>query len=188
MRLEIYRGFINPDECRQLNAWVYEAIENGWLALGGMVEAVNPIRISTRTTGHLFENSLLVKELLERIKSTVLFGDSKVMDHQGKEGIFVNYMPRGVGGGIYNHKDFDIGNNKSLLRCNIISSASEIGGVLHIEGKPVNLIAGDLHLYLATEHEHFINDVEGTTPRICWISGVWVNKEDWNSGLIKVGH
>ena len=46
-------------------------------------------RVSTRTTGHLVEYPKLVYDVLERISKAVDYGNAEVVDHQGKDGVFV---------------------------------------------------------------------------------------------------
>lgn len=189
MRIEVARGFVTPSECEELNNWAHFAIEQGWMSNSEMLTSASVAdrRVSTRVTGDRFEYPPLVYQILKRIRDTVDFGDAEIVDYQGKDGIFVNYTYPGVGGHLMLHCDGRPANNKSILRCNFLTSAPETGGVLHLCGEPLHVGEGDLHSYLATEYEHYFEDVGGSTPRIMWIFGVCVDAHDWESGKITFG-
>jgi hypothetical protein len=189
VRVEIARNFVTASECAELSAWAFDAIDKGWMGNSEMLTARSDAakRVSTRATGHLFEHPTLVKSIIDRIEETVGYGSSEAIDYQGRDGMFVNVTYPGKGGHLMLHRDGRPPNGKSILRCNFLTSAPEAGGVLHLRGEPLDVGEGDLHAYLATEYEHFFDDVGGSKPRIMWIFGVCVDAEDWESGKIKFG-
>lgn len=189
MRIEIARNFVTPDECLELNSWAISAVNNGWTAVSAMkdVDNIPLMRVSTRITGELFEYPSVVYDVLARIKNTVGYGDAEVVNYQGRDGIFVMIVYPGKGGHLIPHRDNRPALGQSILRCNFLSSKPDAGGVLHIEGIPVDIQEGDLHAYLATDYEHFFEDVEGSKLRIMWIFGVCVSAQDWESGAITFG-
>jgi hypothetical protein len=63
----------------------------------------------------------------------------------------------------------------------------DAGGVLYLEGQPVDIEVGELHCYLASDFSHQVTEVKGETPRVLWMFGAYVPSQDWESGAIKVG-
>jgi hypothetical protein len=74
----------------------------------------------------------------------------------------------------------------SLLRCNVLSSAPEAGGLLHVEDTPIEQNELSVYFCLVTDYYHYVTAVEGNKPRILWQFGFNVEKEAWESGQIKV--
>jgi hypothetical protein len=64
---------------------------------------------------------------------------------------------------------------------------ADAGGNLYIGGEKTDVSVGDLHCYLVSEHEHWVESVQGNTPRIMWMFGAHVPAEDWDSGKIIIG-
>lgn len=186
MRLEITNNFISPEECNLLNAWVYEGVANRWLDVGFCSDKTTDKRFTTRMYGDRFEYPKEVIELSNRIRSFVGVSNYPTIGAHGKNGVVVSYTKSG--GNVYKHKD-PRGPilNMSALRCNIMTQAAEEGAELFVDGNKVDIKAGDLHCYLASDFEHYVTEAKGNTPRIMWMFGAYVLKEDWENGIIKYG-
>lgn len=186
MRVEIIPNFATQEELNALNEWVTLGVKNKWLDCG-FNNSFNPPtdkRLTTRMYGNRFEYPSIVYELAHRINRTVGLEGYKNINGHGKDGIVVSYTMDG--GDVFKHKDCKSDEGISTLRCNILSQAPKEGGRLYIEDVPVQFNTGDLHCYLASEHEHYATPVKGNIPRIMWMFGAHVPAEDWNSEKIKV--
>jgi hypothetical protein len=182
MRLEIVRGFFSKSECDALNRWTMLAVENKWVDCGLTREGVTYSRLSTRLSGHRFVYPEIVIEASNRIRQFYGLADAPTIDGHGRDGIVVSCVFDG--GNIFEHTDPGGVGGLATLRCNVLTQKPEAGGVLHLEGAPVELNPGDLHCYLASEHRHYVDSINGDTPRILWMFGAHVPAEDWNSGKI----
>ena len=58
-------------------------------------------------------------------------------------------------------------------------------GQVYVENNKIDIEVGELHCYLASDYEHYVTEVKGETPRILWMFGAYVPKEDWESGKIQ---
>lgn len=184
MRLEITPNFITPAECNLLNAWVYEGVDKGWLDSGICTGRTTTKRLTSRLYGHRFDYPKEVIELATRIRSFAGISNYPIINGHGKNGVVVSYTK--PGGDVYKHKD-PKELNMSALRCNIMTQDAEDGAELFVNGNKVDIKVGDLHCYLASDFEHYVTEAKGSTPRIMWMFGAYVPKEDWENGTIKYG-
>jgi hypothetical protein len=186
MRLEITPNFITPEECSLLNNWVYEGVDKKWLdngiSTGGIVTNK---RFTTRFYGDRFEYPKEIMDIAEKIRNFAGVSKHEIINGHGKNGIVVSYTK--PGGDLYAHKDGKSELNFSALRCNIMTQAAEEGADLFVNGNKIDIKAGDLHCYLASDFEHYVTEVKGNTPRILWMFGAYVPKDDWENGTIKYG-
>jgi hypothetical protein len=182
MRLEITPNFITPEECALLNDWVYEGVDKGWLDNGVCKGKVTNKRLTSRFYGDRFEYPKEVIELSNRVRSFVGVSNYPIINEHGKNGIVVSCTK--PGGDVYTHKD-PKERGMSALRCNVMTQNAEDGAELFVGGNKVDIKAGDLHCYLASDFEHYVTEVKGNTPRILWMFGAYVPKEDWENGTIK---
>lgn len=184
----VVRGFLSVDQMAEMNAFVDTAIRDGKMGLGVTPEGPNGVfvlkqsRFSTRVPWDGFKYPQVVFDVRRQI--TDMLGLQDVAQHvagAGSEGIIVNCMHRGAD--IYEHVDGKNENDSSLdlLRCNVMSRASDDGGELVIEGRTIPLSAGDLHCYLASTVRHRVTTVRGATPRVQWLFGYWIKRADWMS-------
>ena len=144
------------------------------------------MRVTSRLYADRYEYPEIVRTLSARIRKFCGISEHGLIEGHGRDGVVVSCTFSG--GDVYAHQDPRGDDGLATLRCNILTRAADSGGVLHIEGKPKPLDVGDLHCYLASEHEHYVSEVEGDTSRVLWMFGAHVPKEDWDSGLIKFGH
>jgi hypothetical protein len=184
MRLEITPNFITPEECSLLNGWVYEGVDKGWLDIGTCNDRTTNKRLTSRLYGYRFEYPKEVIDLDAQIRSFAGIGSYPIINGHGKNGIVVSYTK--PGGDVYKHKN-PKELNMSALQCNIMTQDAEDGAELFVNGNKVDIKAGDLHCYLASDFEHYVTEVKGNTPRIMWMFGAYVPKEDWENGTIKYG-
>lgn len=184
MRIDIFPNFLNEKEIALINTWVEFAFENKLLA-NGVDSKGNEVltRFTSRRNSNKYNYPKAIDDLSERIVKFVGIQNYPVIKNHGNDGVVVNYTIDG--GDIYKHKDQKSIEGFATLRCNILTQKSENGGDLYIEDNKIDIGVGDLHCYLASEHEHWVTKVEGNTPRIMWMFGAHVPAEDWNSGKIK---
>jgi hypothetical protein len=185
MRVEIIKNFINDEEIKILNDWVNLGVQNKWLDIG-VTDKVIPTqkRLTTRFYKDRFEYPLLAYEISKKIRKFIGIDNFPLILGHGRNGIVVSYTMNG--GDVYKHKDPRSINGLATLRCNIMTQKSQSGGQLYIDDVPIDFNVGDLHCYLASEHEHYATIVEGDTPRIMWMFGCHLPADDWNSGKINI--
>ena len=184
MRLEITKNFISPKECEILNSWVHQGISKKWLDTGISVGKKESNRLTSRMYSNRYEYPLKAIEISEKIRNFVGVSNYPIISDHGKNGIVVSCtMPKGD---VHKHKDPKL-NKMSALRCNIITQSAENGAELFVNKQKVNVEVGDLHCYLASDFEHYVTEVKGNKPRILWMFGAYVPKNDWEDGKIKYG-
>lgn len=184
MRIDIYPNFATEEEIKALNEWAKLGVKNKWLDLGisGTNRAYNK-RFTSRLYADRYEYPQIVRDLSDRIRKFVGIDSFPLIEGHGRDGVVVSYTM--CGGDVYRHRDPKGFDGLATLRCNILTQAPESGCQLYVDDQPINFNVGDLHCYLASEHEHYATPVEGDTPRIMWMFGAHVPAEDWNSGKIK---
>lgn len=185
MRLERHKNFIIPDEIAALNAWVDEGVDKKWLDVGlnrGVMGYSN--RVTSRFYSDRFIYPEIVNIVSARIRKFCGITEFGSIDGHGQDGIVVSCIFDG--GDTYAHQDPRSKTGLATLRCNILTRAADAGGILHIEDSAVPLEVGELHCYLASEHEHYVSEVVGSTSRVLWMFGAHVPKEDWDTDVIKL--
>jgi len=175
------RQFLDLATCEALNAWVNDGVDKKWLDVGmsrGSGWAYKD-RLTTRNYGGRFEYPELVHQVFERITASLgLHGTPKSVYGGGRDGVVVSYtLP---GGDVYPHKDPTEG-DLHVLRCNVMTQAADAGAELFIGGEKIDIGVGDLHCYLPSDVEHYVTPAEGNTPRIMWMFGYQISKEDFLS-------
>lgn len=184
MKLVRVKNFFSQEECHALNSWVDEGVTKKWLDKGvssGRAFDYN-LRVTSRFYPERYKYPQLVQELSARIRKFCGVDAYPLIAGHGRDGVVVSCTFEG--GDVYSHKDSPSFNGLATLRCNVMTRATDRGGVLHIEGQPIDLEVGELHCYLASEHEHFVTPVEGKTSRIMWMFGAHVPAQDWNAGKL----
>jgi|688.fasta_scaffold535940_2 hypothetical protein len=187
LRIERTKNFFSRSECEALNAWVDEGVKNKWLDKGiSPGWSLNyPYRVTSRMYADRYEYPQLVRDLSFRIRKFCGIDDYPLIEGHGRDGVVVSCtFP---GGNVYAHMDPTSPSGMATLRCNVMTRAADVGCILHIAGQAVDIEVGELHCYLASEHEHFATQVEGATSRVMWMFGAHAPADDWNSGKIKFG-
>jgi hypothetical protein len=177
------RSFLDAQTCQVMNAWVVSGVKNSWLDVGmsrGSGWAYKD-RLTTRNYGNRFDYPDVVHEVFDRITDALrLHGVPKSVVGGGKDGTVVSYtLP---GGDVYPHKD-PMEGDFHVLRCNVMTQAADAGAELFIGGEKINIGVGDLHCYLPSDVEHYVTEVQGDTPRIMWMFGYQISKEQWERKL-----
>jgi hypothetical protein len=185
MRLEITRNFLTPEECAALNEWAMQGVDRGWLDTGISRGQPTRQRLTSRLYGSRFNTPEFVTAISEKIRDHAGVSNAPLVLGHGRDGVVASCIYNG--GDVFEHKDPRNSFDLATLRCNVMTQQPEAGGVLFIDGQEVQLNAGDLHCYLASEHSHFVSEVKGGTPRILWMFGACVPADDWDSGAIKFG-
>jgi hypothetical protein len=173
------RQFLDRAVCESLNAWVDEGVEKKWLDVG---RSENPSwaykdRLTTRKYGTRFEYPAVVYQVFDEITRLLGLHDvPKSVVGGGRDGVVVSYTLSG--GDVYKHKD-PMEGELHVLRCNVMTRAADAGAQLFIGGEKIDIGVGDLHCYLPSDVEHYVTTAEGNTPRIMWMFGYQISKEDF---------
>ena len=189
MRIERVKNFLTQAECDALSSWVDDGVQQKWLDAGISYNGApyDPSkRVTSRFYGDRYKTPAFILEISERVRAYCGVDKHPLITGHGRDGIVISCTFKG--GFTYCHKDGRGANGLATLRCNIVTRAPEAGCVLHVDNKPIDVEAGELHCYLVSEYEHYTTPVEGDTARIIFMFGAHVSAEDWNSGLIKVGN
>lgn len=187
MRIERHKNFLPALECQLLNEWVRLAIERKWMDKAGSLRgSLNPNRLTTRMYGSRFVYPELALEVSRRVRSFCGVEDMPLIEQgHGRDGIVVSCTFPGEG--VHPHVDGPTLSEKhSVLRCNIVTQSPDEGGELFVGAHSFFPEQGELHCYLASDHQHYVTEVYGNTPRILWMFGAHVPTDDWNGGKIKL--
>jgi hypothetical protein len=184
MRIEQHKNFLSLEECSALNSWVDLAVENNWM--GPAVTSENNDnykRFTTRRYGGNFKYPELVKDISNRVRKFCGVSDYNIVDGHGQDGIIVSCTLEG--GDVHPHVDgaYD---GLAILRCNIITRKPIDGGKLYVGKKLVDVDAGELHCYLASEFEHYVTEVKGSVSRVLWMFGAYVPAKLWENNTIQL--
>ena len=187
MRLESIANFITPEEADELNRFTIGAILSKKFVDGKTSKYLNAngLHMVSRFTPSI-EFPELALQLQNKVCKILNLGPEHIHRMFHPTGIVVNCTYKG--GKLLEHTDPKDPDKptKSLLRCNLLSSASLAGGDLMVEGTKVDVPELSVYFCLVSDHIHSITTVEGNKPRIVWQFGFDVDAEDWNSGKIKV--
>jgi hypothetical protein len=184
LRFESQKNFITDEECAELNYWVDKGVSHKWLDVGrSPTTATTKNRLTTRFYKDRFVYPDIVHALSSKVRQFCGVSHYEIIEGHGKDGVVVScVLP---GGDVFAHRDEKTKCGLSALRCNILTRPADKGGILHLDGIPHELEVGELHCYLASDHQHYVSEVIGETSRVLWMFGAYVKKEDWNSRLIK---
>ncbi len=178
------RNFIDESVCKSLNAWVNEGVEKKWLDVGRDEKNSwsNKDRLTTRIYQNRFEYPDTVYKVFEKITDTLNLHDvPKSVVGGGKNGVVVSCTFSN--GDVYPHID-PMEGEFHVLRCNVMTQAADDGAQLFIGGKQIDIGVGDLHCYLPSNVEHYVTPAKGATPRIMWMFGYQITKEQFNTRKI----
>lgn len=185
MRVEVIKDFLSADDCAMLNEWTLLGVQNEWLSTGITDGGFTNSRLTSRLYGDRFTTPVEVLQISDRVRAFCGVSQYPHILGHGRDGVVVSYTK--PGGDVYRHRDPRSVDDISTLRCNVMTQGADAGGALYIGGEKIEVGVGDLHCYLVSEHDHWVEPVEGNTPRIMWMFGAHVPADDWNSGKIIVG-
>jgi hypothetical protein len=179
-RVFLVRNFITPEECAVLTDWAVAAADTQFVdGVSKDPETGERIRLKTRLTNRLAKNILypdLVYAIQSRLRETFpLIKDAEVIERHGRDGVVVSITYDG--GDVYRHKDpatNDQVPGTVALRFNILASAADSGGLIHVEDATYALNAGDLMAYEVSENFHSVETCSGSSPRIMFMFGFCV--------------
>lgn len=173
------RNFLDAETCQALNAWVMEGVENKWLDAGisrGSGWSYKN-RLTTRNYGDRFDYPEIAYSVFDKVTECLgLYGVPRSITGGGRNGLVVSCtFP---GGDVYQHKD-PMEGYFHVLRCNVMTQAADDGAELFIGGEKIDIGVGDLHCYLPSDVEHYVTEAKGSTPRIMWMFGYQISKQDF---------
>lgn len=183
MRVEVVPEFISAKEAEVLNSFTLEQINSGIFSEGMTSKHLNPPNSQMVSR---FNPKIIFPEVALHVQNRL-----QAMLGLDKNDIHTLFHPTGIivncsfkGAQVIPHKD-PIQNGKSLLRCNLISSAADAGGDLVVEQQTFKIPELGVYFCLVSEHEHAVTKIDGDKPRIIWQFGFNVDAGDWNNGTIK---
>lgn len=185
MRIEIIKNFLSPDDCALLNQWAILGVEKGWISTAAIGGFCRKGRLTSRFYGEYFTTPNEILAISNQIRVFCGVATYPFIVGHGRDGIVVNYVNPGAD--VHCHRDPKAADGTPTLRCNVMTQGADSGGALYIGGEKIDIGVGDLHCYLVSEHDHWVEPVEGVTPRIMWMFGAHVPADEWNSGKIVVG-
>ena len=176
----LIRGFVDGGICQKLTAWAQAVRLEQFVPGITRDEYGNIHRVTTRVTNRMSEcvhYPDLVYELQGRIRNDFRLGAAVLIPGHGRDGVVVSIIDHS--GDVYAHRDPAVTPGFSALRCNILASQAESGGLIHVGDRTYELAAGDLMAYLVTDHTHSVDVCLGRVPRIMFMFGFQVRPEDW---------
>ena len=135
----IVRNYISQEFCKNLTNWANKAVEEGQFVDGvsGNWDAKEFTRVKTRLTNRMSSNIQYcdtVYEVQNQLRKDFdKISLAPIIENHGKNGIVVSVTYNE--GDVYKHKDPSVGEGLSGARFNILSSAAEKGGLIHVEDK-----------------------------------------------------
>jgi hypothetical protein len=180
-RIDIERSFVFNEEIELLNAFTLQSIEKKLFENGRASKHLNAdgVHMASR-----FNKDLQFPEVAFDIRSRIMsrYGlqEKHIFKGFNESGIVVNCTFKN--GQLLNHKD-GVDNSYALLRCNVVTSQPNKGGIFHVDDKPLNINDGDMYACLVSEHMHKATLNEDDKPRIVWQFGFNVYADKWNKGL-----
>jgi hypothetical protein len=176
----LVRSFIAPEECSILTDWAVASADTQFVdGVSGNWETKEFIQVITRKTNRMSRNIQypdLVYTIQNRLREAFpLIKEAEVIEGHGKDGVVVSITYDG--GDVYRHKDPATdwqAPGTVALRFNILVSAAESGGLIHVEDATYKLQAGDLMAYSVSENYHHVETCFGSTPRIMFMFGFCV--------------
>jgi hypothetical protein len=180
-RIDIFRSFVTPEEAKELNEFTLNCISQGLFIDGQLSKHLNAdgVHMVSRFNKEL-QFPQIAFDIRQLIMNKYNLLEKDLFKNSNESGIVVNCSFKD--GQLWNHVD---GSNHpyALLRCNVVTSQPNIGGVLHVEDKPISLNDGDMYACLVSQHMHRATVNEDDKPRIVWQFGFNVHADKWNKGL-----
>ena len=172
MDVKIFKNFLSKEECCLLNeialanidTWFGKGYDNGCVLVD--------TRITTRKHMGDAHYPKEVLEIANRVRAKAGVDKHPIIDDHGADGVVVTIAYKG--GDVYEHNDPRGKLGHLAYRCNILSQAPDGGAELYVNNNKIDIGAGDLHCYFASELPHKVTKVEGKTPRIMWMFGAYI--------------
>ena len=173
-------GFVTSEECKILAEW---AMADTNFADGITTGGRTKLRVSNRADfdsgNRLFPITYpdTVYIIQQRIRETLGLGGCPIIEGHGKGGVVVSKTFDG--GDVYAHTDPSVGDGLLGLRCNVLVSKQETGGILTVDGIDYDPSVGELHCYPVTHQRHSVSVCHGPTPRILFMFGFVLTPEQY---------
>jgi len=81
-------------------------------------------------------------------------------------------------GSCFSHVDPIYYKDTYTLHCNIITQMPQKGGITTIENESYEVSENDVLMYITSHLNHEVNEIIGEKPRILWVFGFCLNKEE----------
>jgi hypothetical protein len=184
MRVELLENFVTKEDAAVLNEFTLNGVREGNFSEGLTSAHINPPKSQMVTR---FNPSIVFPKtalsIQDKLKYRLGLSDKDIHTLFHPTSIIVNCSFEHAG--VVRHID-NKQHDLSLLRCNLLSSAPEGGGLLYINDLPFTQPELSVYCCLVSDYYHHVTTVKGTKPRILWQFGFNVEKEAWESGQIKV--
>lgn len=180
----IVKNYLNITEINELKAWAILAEESEFVDGVSRSPEGESIRTKNRMTNRMSKNinyPPLVYQIQDRIRNDFKLENERVIEGHGKDGVVVSITHEN--GDVHKHRDPNMDMHKSCLRLNILASKPDNGGLIHVDENIYNPEAGDLMAYLVSDYEHSVETCMGQNPRIQFMFGFVINKNEWESGI-----
>ena len=178
MKVKVYKDFLNLEDCQALNDFALACVKGNIFTDGMLSKSVNKpnAQMVSRFNKNIVFTELAL-QIQKQLQEKFNLPDESINKQFHKQGIIVNVSFNGAQ--VVRHKD---GSKEgySALRCNIITSQPDNGGILHVSDSPIELKQGDLYTCLVSEYEHYVSKNKSDTPRIVWQFAFDVKKEHWS--------
>lgn len=179
MTLRIIKNFFTPEECAQLNTVAMQGVKEGWIANGvNKYGGGNSYELRKTSRMHMVsvEYPQFVRDMSDKVRLEAGVSSYPLIEGHGKDGVVVSVTYQN--GEVYTHCDPDGGDGIVTYRCNVLTQANEDGAELHVNGQKIDIEVGDLHCYAVSEIPHGVSVAKGPTPRIMWMFGAHIPKQD----------
>jgi len=170
-------NFISKEDSKILSNWILNNCDKSFFKNANMGGNRKTTRYSTD------ENFSYPKEALDIRKKII---DEFNLQENEKNNIYPPFK-NGIVASFalnndtcYEHVDPVWAENYDTLHCNIITQAPEQGGELVINKKKYIMKENELFCYQVSKSSHEVLQVKGEKPRLMWVFGFCVNKEQWN--------
>lgn len=166
--IKVIPNFVSSDECAELSSWIsnnHHIFVNA--NMGG-------IRKTTRYLTSGLEFPKVALEIRKRIKQHL--GLKDMVRPPFIDGMVASYAE--PGDTCYEHVDPEWFKNHHTLHCNVIVQKPEGGGNVVIDGHEYDTPQGDVICYYVSDLKHSVTEVIGNVPRLMWIFGFCVEKEN----------
>lgn len=184
--VKIFRNFLSEEECKELSKIALKGVEEGWVGPGA--NSPGEYYYQKRMTSRPYMSDAKYPEFAIKMSNKIrsfmglqdypLILGYKNFKH-GSDGIVVSVTY--PGGNVTEHRDLRSDNGWVTYRCNVMTQSADSGGILYVDGNPIDINVGDLHCYYPSEQVHSVTDVEGNTARILWMFGAHRPPKDYFS-------
>lgn len=166
--IKVISNFLSNAECNELASWIMSNHHTFVNAnMGGN-------RKTTRYLNGDIKFPDVALKIRNRIKQHLKLED--IVRPPFIEGMVASYAE--PGDTCYEHIDPEWHEEHHTLHCNVIVQKPKSGGNVIIEGQEYDMPQGDIICYYVSDLKHSVTEVIGEVPRLMWIFGFCVKKEN----------